>query len=244
MNRARTSQIIWFAALLLLFAAGCGGSDETAPAPETEGPGPTSPQVPSGLPPAGEDQAVTEPELHPRVEFETTAGTFTVKLYRDKAPKTVENFLDYVNVGFYDGTIFHEVMPGYAVVGGGYTEEPDGTLLEKATAGTTIRNEADTALSNKRGTIAMARAEQDADSAKCQFFFNLRDNVELDYSPPQKEGIDLWKTAGYCAFGEVEGNGLQILEDVANQPVTTRDGMSRVPRDPVTIVSVRKLPPS
>ncbi|NLS92348.1 MAG: peptidyl-prolyl cis-trans isomerase [Planctomycetaceae bacterium] len=238
MNCKPTDRLTWIAALLLAFAAGCGGSDETTPAP-TEGNSETaSPQAAGQLPKPAAPQADPESAAFPRVEFETSAGTFTVKLRRERAPRTVENFLAYVDQGFYNGTIFHELAPGYAVVGGGYAEE-DGQIVEK-TALVAIRNEAANGLSNKRGTIAMAREEKDADSARCQFFFNLRDNLDLDYAK-EEENVPVWQTAGYCAFGEVEGDGLRILDEIAQQPTGSRNGMDRVPLKPITIIRARRL---
>ncbi len=238
MTYVQSSKITWFAAVVLAFTAGCGSSDESASDPDKDITSPDSPQGAEDFFEPGEPQVGPESEAFPRVEFQTTAGTFIVKLHRDRAPETVENFLEYVEEGFYDGTIFHEVMPDYAVVGGGYSLK-EGRILPNR-EGMIIRNESATALSNKRGTIAMAREQKDADSARCQFFFNLRDNFDLDYAP-NDDGQDIWETAGYCAFGEVEGDGLQLLDDISRQPVNSRDNLDRVPVELITITSASKL---
>lgn len=238
MNCKPTNQLTWIIAVLLAFAAGCGGSDETTPAPTSDNSETASSQAAGALPKPADPLVDPESAAFPRVEIETSAGTFTVKLHRERAPRTVENFLAYVDQGFYNGTVFHELAPGYAIVGGGYTEE-DGQIVEK-TALVAIRNEAANGLSNKRGTIAMARETQDADSARCQFFFNLRDNSDLDYSP-EEDGVPVWQTAGYCVFGEVEGDGLRILDEIAQQPTGSRNGMDRVPLKPITIIRTRRL---
>ncbi|HEX7348150.1 MAG TPA: peptidylprolyl isomerase, partial [Rhodanobacteraceae bacterium] len=129
---------------------------------------------------------------HPQVQITTSEGTIVVELFPDKAPKTVANFLQYVNSGFYDGTVFHRVIPGYLVQGGLYTRElrPKRTLPP-------IPDEANNGLSNLRGTIAAARGP-DPDSATSQFFFNVVDNPRLDYV-----GNQSGMTWGYAVFGKV-----------------------------------------
>lgn len=240
MNYSQSNGYTWLLAILLAFAAGCGGSEEETPTTDEEGnASATSPQTADGLPKAGEPQGdLSEGGLFPRVEFVTTEGTFIVRLRRDLVPETVENFLRYVDGKFYDDTIFHEVTPNYAIVGGNFTES-DGKMVEKPGL-VAILNEAQHGLPNQRGTIAMARAPQDADSARCQFFFNLGDNASLDYAPPE-DGVPLWQTAGYCAFGTVEEGGMAVLDAIAQKPVTSRNGMDRVPTVPIRIISARKL---
>lgn len=243
MNCSQPNRQFWLITLVLAFAIGCGRTDNTETQADGDTSVPVSPQAPQtagDLPIPGEPRMDTpETEAFPRVEFQTTEGNFTVRLHRDRVPNTVKNFLKYVDAGYYVGTIFHEVIPRYAVVGGNYTVS-DGRMLLKEVGGNTIRNEAENGLPNKTGTIGMAREPEDADSARCRFYINLADNSGLDFRP--NDGSEpLWQTAGYCAFGEVEGDGLKVLERMADKPVTSRNEMNYVPVEPITIISVRKL---
>jgi peptidyl-prolyl cis-trans isomerase A (cyclophilin A) len=230
----------WLFALLLALAAGCGGSDDAASAPDEQSPSaPSSQNEGDDVPVPGEPPVASPPsDVLPRVEFVTTAGTFTVTLRSDLVPATVQNFLTYVEQPFYDGTIFHDVTPDYAVLGGNYYMDAE-NIVER-TPLPPIDSEAAHGLPNQRGTIAMARAAKDADSADCQFFFNLGDNSDLDYVSEEPD-VPVWQTAGYCAFGVVEGNGLEVLDKIARVPVTSRNEMDRVPVTPIEIISVRKL---
>jgi cyclophilin family peptidyl-prolyl cis-trans isomerase len=128
---------------------------------------------------------------NPHVLVETTQGSFELELYPDKAPKSVANFLEYVNSGFYNGTIFHRVIDGFMIQGGGFTPE-----FERKTTNAPITNEADNGLKNQRGTIAMART-MDPNSATAQFFINVVDNDFLDHTSKTPRG---W---GYAVFGKV-----------------------------------------
>lgn len=239
MSTSQFSGITWLAAIVVTLAAGCGGSDDTAPAPDEESTPTTSPQ------PADEPLQAARPPVepesgeNPRVEIQTTAGTFTVTLDRQRVPRTVENFLSYVDQGFYDGTIIHRVIKDYAILGGNYKMDGDNILLKDA-GGVGINNEAATGLSNKRGTIAMAREIENADSARCQFFFNLGDNTSLDYTEPE-EGVPEWQTAGYCAFGTVDADGMTVLDEIAQKDVCSVEEMSEVPVETITILSIRRL---
>jgi peptidyl-prolyl cis-trans isomerase A (cyclophilin A) len=159
----------------------------------------------------------------PVVVLDTSAGRIRIGLYDDKSPKSVENFLRYVRKGQYDGTVFHRVIPGFMIQGGGMT--PD--LKEKPTD-PPIRNEARNGVRNSRGTIAMARTN-DPDSATAQFFINLKDNAFLDF------GI---RGAGYAVFGEVL-EGMDVVDKIATVPTTTRAGNENVPVTAVVIKTVR-----
>ena len=139
---------------------------------------------------------------NPRVSMETNKGTVLIELYRDKAPRTVENFLRYINAGKYDGTIFHRVIKGFINQGGGFT--PD---FKKVETFAPIQNEADNGLKNTRGTIAMARTG-DPHSASNQFFINTVDNAFLDHSGKTMRG---W---GYCVFGTVV-DGMDVMDRIA-----------------------------
>jgi len=140
---------------------------------------------------------------NPKVVLETTMGRIVLELYPDKAPKTVANFLTYVDEGFYDGTIFHRVIPGFVLQGGGYTAD----FRQKPTR-PPIPNEADNGLSNLRGTIAMARTA-DPHSATSQFFINLVDNKRLDHTG--KGDSQAW---GYAVFGKVV-EGMDVVDKIA-----------------------------
>src|SRR5262245_31760798 len=157
----------------------------------------------------------------PVVVLDTSAGRIRIGLYEDKAPISVENFLRYVRKGHYDGTVFHRVIPGFMIQGGGMT--PD--LKEKATD-KPIRNEARNGLRNNRGTLAMARTN-DPDSATAQFFINVKDNASLDF------GI---RGAGYAVFGEVL-EGMEVVDKIVAVPTTTRGPYADTPVTPVLINS-------
>ena len=166
----------------------------------------------------------------PVVAFEvaqgrTVFGTVTIALNPEKAPISVRNFLRYVRSGHYEGTVFHRVIPGFMVQGGGFTP----ALEEKPTQGP-IRNEAKNGLRNSRGTVAMAR-KNDPDSADSQFFVNLRDNHRLDY------GIG---GAGYAVFGEVI-EGMDVMDKVAVVPTASRGMHENVPQMAVVMRKVREM---
>ncbi|MGA8261102.1 MAG: peptidylprolyl isomerase [Arenicellales bacterium] len=156
----------------------------------------------------------------------TSLGDITIELYQDKAPQTVENFLEYVDSGFYDGTIIHRVIPGFVLQGGGLT--PD--MQRKATRAP-ITNESDNGLHNLRGTLSMARLP-DPNSATSQFFINLNDNAHLDY-----QGSGQW---GYAVFGKVV-DGMDVVDKIADVKTTTRDGYQDVPATPVVIEQVQRV---
>ncbi len=167
----------------------------------------------------------------PKVEFKTTMGNFVVELNSEKAPKTTANFLNYVNSGFYNSTIFHRVINGFMIQGGGFT--PD--LVQKPTNPPVV-SEAQNGLKNQTYTIAMARTS-DPDSATAQFFINVKDNEGLNY--PNAMGN------GYTVFGKVI-SGMQTIDDIRKVPtmVTTAPKMGRmadVPSKTVTIESATVL---
>lgn len=164
------------------------------------------------------------------VKVETSKGDFVIELFPDKTPKTVANFLDYVNAGAYDGTIFHRVMNGFMIQGGGFT--PD---MSQRKGKAPIHNEADNGLKNERYTVAMARTN-DPHSATNQFFINVVDNAFLDYTAKNERG---W---GYAVFGKVV-DGMNVVDAIKTVPVGNRAGHQNVPREPVVIkkASVFKL---
>ena len=169
-------------------------------------------------------------DSHPRVALETSKGTILLELNREQAPKTVENFLAYVESGFYDGTIFHRVIPDFMNQGGGFT--PD---LKLKPTRETIRNEADNGLSNDFGTVAMAR-KPDPHSATAQFFINTKDNAYLNHVSKDPRGY------GYTVFGRVI-DGMDAVNAISAVSTTTRNGMQNVPVEPVMITSARRVDP-
>lgn len=159
------------------------------------------------------------------VLIKTSLGDITVELDADKAPLTVANVLSYVEDGSYDGTIFHRVMPGFMVQGGGFT--PD--MQQKPTRAP-VKNEADNGLKNLRGTLAMARTGV-VDSATSQFFINVVDNAFLDFKSANPQGY------GYAVFGKVTA-GLDVVDAIVAVPTTTSGQFENVPVTPVVIESV------
>ncbi|HEX4148361.1 MAG TPA: peptidylprolyl isomerase [Pirellulales bacterium] len=168
-------------------------------------------------------------DKHPIIVLHTSMGDMVLRLDAEKAPRTVYNFMSYAASGHYNDTIFHQVEPGYAVLGGGYTAE-----LEEKPGRYPIRNEASPTAKNQRGTIAMAHAPSDPDSATCQFFINLADNSSLDYQSDDAQ------RRGYCVFGEVI-EGLQVLETISQVKVHSVKQFPSVPQQAVTIKAVTRL---
>ena len=162
---------------------------------------------------------------NPRVLLNTSMGEIELELEAEKAPISVENFLGYVERGFYDGTVFHRVIPGFMVQGGGFDEG----LNQKPTR-QPIKNEADNGLHNVRGTVAMART-QNVNSATSQFFINHRDNDFLDHGS---------RDFGYAVFAKVV-RGMDVVDQIAQVPTGNRTMMQNVPLQPVKIVSAKKL---
>ena len=160
----------------------------------------------------------------PRVALETSEGNIVLELDPKAAPKTVDNFLTYVKDGFYNGTVFHRVMSGFMIQGGGFTAD----MKEKRTRGT-IPLESQNGLKNTRGTVAMAR-RGDPNSASSQFFINLVDNARLDYPNPDGNG--------YAVFGKVV-EGMDVVDKIKAAPTDTRDQHQNVPVTPIVIKSAR-----
>ncbi len=158
------------------------------------------------------------------VILSTTLGDITIELFARKAPATVENFLQYVDDGFYDGLIFHRVIPGFMIQGGGM----DAHMGEQKTRAP-IKNEADNGLSNRRGTLAMART-QVIDSATAQFFINLSDNTFLDHGT---------RDFGYAVFGRVT-DGMDVVDQIAAVKTGAKGMHQDVPVEPVFITSARR----
>ena len=162
------------------------------------------------------------------VVLETSLGNITLELDADKAPLTVANFLSYVDSGHYDGTIFHRVIDGFMIQGGGFTP----AMAQKPTAAP-IKNEAANGLSNRRGTIAMARTAV-VDSATAQFYINVVDNPFLDFQAPTPAKF------GYCVFGRVTA-GMDVVDKIRKVPTGFAAGMQDVPLQPVQILSAKRV---
>lgn len=163
----------------------------------------------------------------PQVIIHTSEGDITLQLFADKAPITVANFLEYVDSGYYNGTIFHRVIPNFMIQGGGFL--PD--MVQKAT-NDAIVNESKNRLHNTRGTIAMARTN-DPDSATSQFFINQRSNLQLDWAPGRE---------GYTVFGEVI-EGLEVVDFIATAPTGRVGPMGDVPLETILIKEIKRSEP-
>jgi cyclophilin family peptidyl-prolyl cis-trans isomerase len=163
---------------------------------------------------------------NPVVVIETSLGNVTVEVYPDRAPKSVENFLGYVKDGFYDGTVFHRVIRGFMIQGGGLTAD-----LERKPPRAPVENEAANGLKNQRGTVAMARTAE-IHSATSQFFINTVDNGALDHKGGGARDY------GYCVFGKVT-EGMDVVEKIEKVETGAKSGYRDVPVEPVVIKSVR-----
>ena len=175
-----------------------------------------------------EKQSMPQAAVNHLVLIETSMGTIRAELWADKAPQTVENFLSYTDKGFYDGLIFHRVIDGFMIQGGGLTPE-----MQQKGAGKPIKNEATAELSNDRGTLAMARTS-DIHSATSQFFINLADNAFLDHKSNSPAEF------GYCVFGKVV-EGLDVVDTIGKVKTSTVGHSGDVPVEPVVIKSIRRV---
>jgi peptidyl-prolyl cis-trans isomerase B (cyclophilin B) len=164
----------------------------------------------------------------PRVKMITNHGPIVLELNPEKAPKTVANFLEYVNSGFYTGTLFHRVISNFVIQGGGLESN-----MQPKTTKPPIENEADNGLANDLGSIAMARTN-DPHSASSQFFINVGNNTFLNHTRKDTQG---W---GYCVFGRVV-EGMDVVESIKQVPTGTRFGYQDVPKEDVIIESVEVL---
>lgn len=160
------------------------------------------------------------------LEFKTSKGTFTVQLFDKQAPVTVKNFLQYAEDGYFNGTVFHRVIPGFMIQGGGLTAD----LKAKAGQRDPIENEAKNGLKNKRGTLSMARTN-DINSATSQFFVNVADNEFLDHKPGN---------FGYAVFGRID-SGMEVIDAIAAVKTGNKGMHQDVPQEAVTIESVRRV---
>jgi cyclophilin family peptidyl-prolyl cis-trans isomerase len=216
--------------MITMACAGCSGKDSGEGAPRKAGGEATRSasqraSATSSIAPARQVEAATSPTGNPVVVIQTNLGAIKAELWPDKAPQTVENFLRYANDEFFNGTIFHRVIPGFMVQGGGFM--PD---MNQKKTNAPIRNEARSDVKNMRGTLAMARTS-DIHSATAQFFINVADNGFLDHKDDSARGF------GYAVFGTVI-DGMDVVDKIVNAPTTTVNGMENVPASTVTIESV------
>lgn len=178
---------------------------------------------------SGDSGSVKQTEINrdkgdnPVVLIRTNYGEIEIELFQNEAPVTVRNFLNYVEQDFYEGTLFHRVIPGFMIQGGGFTEG-----MERKETADPIKNEADNGLRNERGTVAMARTSE-VNSATSQFFINLADNDFLNH------GV---RDFGYAVFGKVI-SGMEVVEKIASVETESRGYMQNIPSEPVVIESVR-----
>jgi peptidyl-prolyl cis-trans isomerase A (cyclophilin A) len=200
------------AAVLLLAVTGC----------EPEKPAVQDNQQPAATEPISEPVKET-PVTNPQVKMKTNMGDIVIELDSKNAPLTTANFLEYVNQDLYAGTIFHRVIPGFMIQGGGFTSD-----MKQKNTNPPIKLESDNGLKNTRGTVAMARTN-DPDSATSQFFINVVDNAFLDYVPG--------KNPGYAVFGKVI-SGMVTVDKIAAVKTATAAGMGDVPTQPVIIEKV------
>jgi peptidyl-prolyl cis-trans isomerase A (cyclophilin A) len=250
-NQRSSFQLAFVLSLAVLTLAGCSSGDGGPPAASIEHaaapdgrtgseskPAVTTPvQVRAGAASTDTPALPERTTRPPEVVLKTSVGDIRLRLDVEKAPLTVDNFLsNYVERGFYDGTVFHYVDKGFMVAAGGYTTE-----LEPKDTRAFVKNEASNGLKNKRGTIAMARHPDHADSATSQFFINLNDNTSLDSQTSldaQQDGSE--NTVGYCVFGEVV-EGMEIIDRIADVEVADRNQFPKTPVEPIVIESVQWL---
>lgn len=204
---------------------GCSFFEEQPPLREPPRQRPVA--QPQSVPSDQPAEIVPLKESYPVVIMETSEGTIRIELWPDKAPQTVANFLQYVDDGFYDGTIFHRVMDGFMIQGGGLTVD----MQEKPTR-PPIKNEASAAVPNTTGTIAMARTN-DVHSATSQFFINVANNSFLDHRDDTPMGF------GYAVFGSVT-EGMDVVDRIRSVPTGRRGRYDDVPVKPVLIKSIRR----
>lgn len=172
----------------------------------------------------GKAQVTTQGAVNTTVVMETSAGAVEIELLGEQAPVSVSNFLAYVDAGFYDQTVFHRVIPGFMIQGGGFE-----TNLHQKAVRPPIKNEAGNGLKNNRGAVAMARTMV-VDSATAQFFINLKNNDFLNHGA---------RDFGYAVFARVTA-GMEVVDRIAAVETTTKNGMGNVPAEAVVILSVRR----
>jgi peptidyl-prolyl cis-trans isomerase B (cyclophilin B) len=227
LNRMALVSLV-LASLLALAYCGSSTSPESE-APESAAKAPAEESAAKKA--AEEEEEVPEITGTPVVVLETTKGTIKIELYPDKAPKTVANFLSYVDRKFYDYTIFHRVIKNYVIQAGAFSYQMG--RMKKKWPRQPIENEADNGLKNVRGAVAAARGAEEPNSASSQFFINLRNNKMLDKGHPKGDGF------GYCVFGKVI-EGIEAADAISRQPTETKGSRKNVPTVPMFISSARR----
>jgi peptidyl-prolyl cis-trans isomerase A (cyclophilin A) len=178
---------------------------------------------------AGVSGAAEQAAKNPLVFMETSLGNVKLELFAKEAPISVKNFLVYVNDGFYDGTVYHRVIPNFMIQGGGFTAD-----LKQKQTNPPIKNEADNGLKNLHGMLAMARTMV-VDSATAQFFINVVDNSSLNHRDKTQQGY------GYAVFGKVS-EGMNVVDRIATVKTNIQKGFRDVPESPIVIKSIKVLP--
>jgi cyclophilin family peptidyl-prolyl cis-trans isomerase len=213
-----------FCLILSAAMSGCSKSGDAPQAPTASlngAPSTVGTDIPAPPKPA--------PDRHPVVVIKTSLGNITVELDRQKSLLTVDNFLSYVRDSFYNQTIIHQVYKGQGILGGGYN-----TNMVAKPARTPIFNEAQNGVKNRRGTIAMVRQSDAIHSATSQFFINVADNPDLDYTKPTEEGY------GYCVFGKVT-DGMDVVDKINNVSLHDTKALDRTPVEPVVVESIQRI---
>jgi cyclophilin family peptidyl-prolyl cis-trans isomerase len=221
-------------------SAGCARKSEAgldAKTAAVNGGGAKAPADSSSSSPASQaaPPAPASDPLHPLVEIQTSFGNITVELDAAEAGLTVRNFLQYVDSGHYDQTMFHQVLKDNVIMGGAYTppSQPQGKPQEKKTHPPIYNEARKCRLKNTAGAISMVRKPDVTDSATCQFFINVSDNPNLDYKGPNPEEY------GYCPFGKVT-SGMEVVRKIAEVEVTDSGEFERIPKQSVVIQSIRR----
>jgi len=224
-GRGLAGAAIFVLLALGVFGAGCG-SESSGAYGDGAGSSTTGADTTNG-PDAGSDLGDSQmADSQKSVEFVTSMGTFVIELDGAAAPVTVENFLAYVDAGFFDGTVFHRVIPGFMAQGGGFSAD-----MKQKPVNAPIKNEADNGLKNLRGTVAMARTSV-IDSATAQFFVNVADNAFLDHKAKTMQGY------GYAVFGKVV-SGMEVMDAMVAVPTTSKGQMQDIPVTPIVIESAK-----
>jgi peptidyl-prolyl cis-trans isomerase A (cyclophilin A) len=231
MKLATLSAVAMIAAGTLFAPTARAQTDKPAPKADQPVKSPAAPATagkPEQQPPAKNPETKPATENTVYVILKTSQGNITLELNKEKAPISTENFLSYTDKKFYDGTIFHRVIPKFMVQGGGFTTDMTQKRTDK-----TIKNEWQNGLKNTKGTVAMARLGGQADSASSQFFINVSDNSFLDQP---RDG------AGYAVFGRVV-DGMDVVSKIEGVKTGVKNGMQDVPVDPVVMTEVRRATP-
>lgn len=244
--KSASTVVLILGVAILAAAGGCGGKTEAEKEATTAAisGGPQTPPAAQQREPASSADTTTPGDsgrptpaprpapdaMHPVVVIQTTLGDIKVVLDRENASMTVDNFLAYVASGHYEGTIFHQVLKDYVIIGGGFTPE----LVQKPTR-SPVYNEARNGQKNVRGALAMVRPPDQPHWGTCQFFINVTDNPNLDHEGETPDKF------GYCVFGHVAPESMAVVDRIASVPVTDRPNFERIPVEPVIIKAIKRV---